>query len=122
MLYTAVLPEQEIGSFQAAVLSVINLLGDDAYGMRIRDEVQIIVNRSIHMPQVYAALSRLEAIGALKSETNQGKSAGLRGRTRRYYMLTARGLQLLSDSVRHSHGARPMEPAFDAERKKATTA
>lgn len=121
-MHTASFTDQEIGAFQAAILTVVNLLGEDAYGMKIRDHVQQIANRPIHMPQVYAALSRLEAIGALVSEANQGKSAGHRGRTRRYYKLTARGLQLFSDSVRHSRGAWPMEPAFNAERKTATTA
>jgi PadR family transcriptional regulator, regulatory protein PadR len=112
----------DIGEFQALVLSVVNALGENAYGMKIRDEVQTIVNRPVHMPQIYAALSRLEVIGSLASEANQGKSAGHRGRTRRYYRLTARGLQLLSDVVRLSHGAGPKEPDSNGERKKAATA
>ncbi len=111
-----------LGEFQTLVLISVNILGEEAYGMKIRDQVQTIANRPVHMPQVYAALSRLEMIGALASEANHGKSAGHRGRTRRYYKLKARGLQLLSDVVRLSHGARPKEPNSNEERKKAATA
>jgi DNA-binding PadR family transcriptional regulator len=111
-----------LGDFQCQVLSIVQRLREDAYGMRIRDEVQIIANRPIHMPQVYAALARLEVLQMVSSEASPEKSAGLRGRTRRYYHITARGLQQLSDVVRHSLGAGPKDPVNYGEWEKASTA
>lgn len=112
----------QIGDFQLVVLGVVNQLGEDAYGMRVRDEVQTILNRAVHMPQVYSALGRLESAGLLTSEPNSTKSAGHRGRTRRYYKIGANGLQILHDAFRHSFRNMPMEGNNYAEITAATTA
>ena len=114
--------QDAVGYFQALVLQTVEKLQGDAYGMRIRDEVQIVANRAIHMPQIYAALSRLEVLGLVSSDASPKNSVGLRGRTRRYYEISARGLQQLSDVVRHSRGAGPKDLSAYEEWVKAATA
>lgn len=111
-----------LGDFQLVVLGVVNELGDDAYGMRIRDEIQAILNRPVYMPQVYAALARLEELGLLASEANTAKSAGHRGRTRRYYRIGANGLQTLDEAIRHSFRIGRKEPSKHADISAASTA
>ncbi|WP_419555567.1 helix-turn-helix transcriptional regulator [Ruegeria lacuscaerulensis] len=78
--------------------------------MRIRDQISERLKRdNIHMPQIYAALSRLVKLGLLTSDLDKKQSVGQRGRTRRVYKLSADGLQVLSDGVRDSRGARSKE-------------
>lgn len=97
---------ETIGTFQVNVLKAVERLSSHAYGMKIRDELSKDLNREIHMPQVYAALSRLVKLGLLSSGLDKKQSAGQRGRTRRVYKLSADGLRMLSDGVRLSRGAR----------------
>lgn len=110
-----------VGEFQLVVLGVVNELGDDAYGMKIRDRAQDILNRSIHMPQVYSALARLEELGLVESEASTAKSVGLRGRTRRYYKVGAKGSQMLEDAFRHTFRNGPKDPATYAATSTAST-
>jgi DNA-binding PadR family transcriptional regulator len=95
-----------IGEFQVSILETVSKLREQAYGMKIRDALSEELGREIHMPQVYAALSRLVKLGLLSSGLDKKQSAGQRGRTRRIYDLSAQGLQILSDGVRYSRGAR----------------
>ena len=112
-----------VGDFQRAILIAVSRLEGQAYGSQIRDEVQILTQRQVHLPQVYAALARLEVLQLVRSDADKEKSVGLRGRTRRYYVLTARGLRLLSDDVRHSDSVGPKDPfAYESGEKKASTA
>lgn len=111
-----------IGDFQIKVLRVVHTLGEDAYGMRIRGVLEEQLGKEVHMPQVYAALSRLESLGLLKSHLDDENSAGRRGRTRRVYSLSAHGLQRLSDGVRNSPGTGPKDPIFNGDIATATTA
>jgi DNA-binding PadR family transcriptional regulator len=113
----------EIGDFQRAVLLAVSRLKDNAYGAQIRDEVQTLTQRPVHLPQVYAALARLEILQFVQSDADKEKSVGLRGRTRRYYTISARGLRLLSDGVRLSSCAGPKEPTgYGSSEEKASTA
>ncbi len=110
----------EIGTFQVNVLEAVSKLRAQAYGMKIRDTLSEEQGREIHMPQIYAALSRLVKLGLLNSDLDKIQSAGQRGRTRRVYQLSADGLQMLSDGVRDSRSARGQE-LFSFERQEAAT-
>lgn len=75
------------------------------------------------MPQVYAALARLEVLQLVSSDADKEKSVGLRGRTRRYYNISARGLRLLSDGVSLSSSAGFKEPTgYGSTEEEASTA
>lgn len=113
-----------LGQFQLEVLRTIRELECEAYGMRIRGELQLRSNRTIHMAQVYAALSRLETLGLVASHLDDENSAGRRGRTRRVYEINAHGLQKLHDASysRSSQGVGPKDPKAYAAKEKAATA
>lgn len=113
----------EIGDFQRAVLVAVSRLKENAYGAQVREEVQTLTQRLVHLPQIYAALARLEVLQLVRSDAAKEKSVGLRGRTRRYYTISARGLRLLSDGVRLSSSAGPKEPTgYGSSEEKASTA
>jgi DNA-binding PadR family transcriptional regulator len=79
-----------LGEFEYVVLLSIARLGDDAYGMTVRQDIQNRTEREISVGAVYAALERLEAKGYLHSregETARGRS----GRSRIFYEVTAAG-------------------------------
>ncbi|WP_170426507.1 PadR family transcriptional regulator [Ruegeria arenilitoris] len=111
-----------IGTFQVDVLNAVKQLGENAYGMRIRDQISEEFERDVHMPQIYAALSRLVKLGLLTSDLDEKQSAGQRGRTRRVYKLSADGLQVLSDGVRDSRAASSKELFFNGKQQEAPQA
>jgi len=111
-----------VGAFQEDVLRAVQTLEKGAYGMNIRNFLETDQNKSIHMPQVYAALSRLEALGLLSSHLDQSASAGRRGRTRRVYELSAHGLQYIDARVRGARSNGPKEPYPYATSDEAATA
>ena len=82
----------------------------------------MLTGKSVHLPQVYAALARLEVLELVQSDADRKKSAGLRGRTRRYYHITARGLRELSDVLRHSDSAGPKDPIAYEREEEASSA
>lgn len=90
-----------VGEFQFRTLKAIQVLGADAYGMRIRDLLESNDGREIHMPQVYAALSRLSHLGLAESGLDEENSSGRKGRTRRVYKLSADGLKFVSGEYRY---------------------
>ena len=79
-----------LGEFEYVVLLSIIRLGNDAYGMTVRQDIETRTERTISVGAVYAALERLEAKGYLKShegETTRGRG----GRSKLFYQLTAAG-------------------------------
>ncbi|AHB86016.1 Transcriptional regulator [Ruegeria pomeroyi DSS-3] len=111
-----------VGPFQEEVIQAVYSLGANAYGMNVRNFLEEKQKREVHVPQVYAALSRLESLGLVNSQVDLQGSAGRRGRTRRVYEVTARGLQLIEARVRSSHGAGAKEPNRHAGEKAAAPA
>ena len=111
-----------LGHFQFTTLSAIQHLGRATYGMEIRRYLEGEIGKPVHMPQVYAALARLEKLKLVESHLDEKHSAGRRGRTRRYYEINAHGLQCIRDGGRLSYGAGPKEPDAYEEQKEAATA
>ncbi len=80
-----------LGSFEELVLVALVRQADEAYGVSIRRELEGRTGASVAMGAVYATLDRLEARGLVSvraGDTNEAR----RGRPRRYYDLTPRGL------------------------------
>ena len=88
---------ESIGEFEQLVLLAVLRLGDGAYGVPILEEIQRHGRRKILRPAVYVALSRLEEKGLVRSRAETG-GAGRRGRPRKYFEVTATGLEQLRDS------------------------
>ena len=83
-----------LGEFEHLVMLALLRLKGDAYGMRVRREIQSRTDRSVTIGSVYATLDRLEQKGyVISSVAGGGPSA--KGRARRYFALTPEGAAAL---------------------------
>jgi PadR family transcriptional regulator PadR len=88
-----------LGEFEHLVLLAILRLGDEAYAIPIRQEIEDRTGRSIARGALYTALERLEGKRCVRSRM----SAPLPergGRSRRYFAVTAAGLAAIRASRR----------------------
>ena len=86
-----------LGEFELVVLLGLARLEDEAYGMRIFEEIKRVTGRDLTVPAVYVTLNRLEKKGYVNSRT--GESSALRGgRARKYYRVTPDGARALEAS------------------------
>ncbi len=88
-----------LGEFEHLVLLAVLRLGDDAYAVPVRDEIEQRTRRSVARGALYTTLDRLEQKGLLRSRVGE-PLAERGGRARRYYSLTARGLASLRSARR----------------------
>ena len=85
-----------LGEFQELALLTILVLGDDAYGVSIKREINKNSQRSISRGALHSALTRLEEKGYLQSR--QGEANEERGgRPKRYYEVSNKGKSALHE-------------------------
>jgi PadR family transcriptional regulator PadR len=83
-----------LGEFEELVLTMVGILGDDAYGNAIVAEIKNRVNRDVNLSAVHVTLYRLEDKGYVKS--NMGGATNSRGgRRKRLFQVTNAGLAML---------------------------
>ena len=85
-----------LGEFEELVLLTVVILQEEAYILRIKEELKQQANRSVAMGALHATLSRLEKKGFLDSELG-GATEERGGRRKRIYQLTALGKNVLSE-------------------------
>src|SRR4051812_16174636 len=87
-----------LGEFeQLAILAVLRL-GNDAYGMMIRREIEERTGRKTSIGACYITLERLEQKGFIRSES--GESTPERGgRAKRFFIVNASGREALERSL-----------------------
>lgn len=79
-----------LGEFEQVVLLAVARLGADAYGMRIRAEIEKRAGRPATIGAVYATLERLGAKGYVgETDTPGGRERS--GLARRFYTITPAG-------------------------------
>jgi DNA-binding PadR family transcriptional regulator len=82
-------------------------LGDEAYGIAIRQDIEARTRRGVAIGAVYATLARLEDKGLVRSWIGE-PTAQRGGRRKRHYAATAAGLRSLRQSLaalgRLAHG------------------
>ena len=98
LAYTPRMADRFLAEFELYVMLSIARLGDDAYGARVRQEIESRTNRPVSIGALYATLARLEAKGLITMRTAR-QTAGQRGRARRYSRLTPRGQAALRHST-----------------------
>jgi PadR family transcriptional regulator PadR len=81
----------------AALIAVVRL-GDEAYGVRIHDDLEGFLGQPVSLAAVYAALERLERRLMIRSIIS-APLAVQGGRSKRLYQITATGRSCL----RHEH-------------------
>lgn len=86
-----------LGEFEQMVLLSIMRLGDGAYGLAIRDELESVAGRRPSSGSLYTTLDRMERKGLLQSKAGEA-SLNRGGRPRRYVRITGAGQAMLAKS------------------------
>jgi PadR family transcriptional regulator, regulatory protein PadR len=88
-----------LGEFEQVVLLAILRLGDQAYAIPVRQEIEERTGRSVARGALYTALERLESKKCLRSRMSEPlPERG--GRSRRYFTVTPTGLAAVRASRR----------------------
>lgn len=87
------------GPFEELVLLAVLALGDNAYGVTIRDEVEARTGRKSSYGAIYATLDRLERKGFLSSR--RGEPTPERGgKAKRFFTIDGAGISALENLER----------------------
>jgi len=92
-------PRQDLpGGFEQIVMLAVTRLGDNAYGMTVRAEIEQRTARKVSLGAVYSTLDRLETKGYVTSK--QAAGGGEReGRAKRFFRVTAQGVRALNEGI-----------------------
>jgi len=88
-----------LGEFEQIILLAILRLGDDAYGVTIREEIVVRTDRSPSPGALYTTLDRLEDKGLVKSRFGD-PTPQRGGRAKRYFHVTAKGVAAVASAQR----------------------
>ncbi len=83
-------PNLALGEFEQLLLLAILRLGDEAYGVAIRAEIESCARRKVTPGALYTTLERLEAKGLLAARTGE-PTPERGGRAKRFYTVTHEG-------------------------------
>jgi len=83
--------------FEQLVLLAVLRLGEDAYGGRIREDLEETASRGVSVATIYVALSRLEQRGFVRSWMSDPTPVR-GGKSKKYYALEAEGREALRDA------------------------
>jgi DNA-binding PadR family transcriptional regulator len=87
-----------VGEFELYVMLAIAHLGDDAYGIAVRQAIEVRTGREIAIGAVYATLGRLEDKRLVRHDLSDPQPvAG--GRARKIFALTPDGQRALRHSA-----------------------
>ena len=81
------------------ILLAVHQLGEQAYGIAIRQYIEQIMQKKFSVGAIYVPLERLETKGLLKSYLGEPTSKR-GGRSKRYYEITPNGLAALTETKR----------------------
>jgi len=84
-----------LGEFEMCVLLAVWHLADEAYGMRVRQEIEARTGRRVAIGAVYATLARLEQESLLTARLDDPQPVP-GGRARKCFRLTASGTRALN--------------------------
>ncbi len=94
-----------LGEFEHIVLLALLRLHENAYGMRIRQEIQIRTRRSVSIGAIYATLERMEAKGYVSSRLSD-PTPERGGRAKRFFSIQGRGFKALKRAEEALHRMR----------------
>ena len=88
-------PRKGLGEFEHLLLLAVLRLGDGAYGVTMRREIEERTGRSVTLGAIYPTMDRLEKKGLVSSVMSEPtKERG--GRSRRYFEIEPAGLEALT--------------------------
>jgi len=88
-----------LGEFEHIVILALLRLGDRAYGVTVRQEIEARAKREASIGAIYATLDRLEAKGYVKSRLGEPTSER-GGRSKRFFQVTAKGMTAVNRTHR----------------------
>ena len=86
-----------LGEFEQLILFSALQLGDEAYGLAIRENIEQRPGRVVSSGSIYTAWGRMEGRGLVKSRVADS-TTGKVGRPRKYYALELSGARALRDT------------------------
>jgi PadR family transcriptional regulator, regulatory protein PadR len=88
-----------LGEFEHIVVLALLRLGDRAYGVTVRQEIEFRTKREVSIGAVYATLDRLEAKGYVKSSLSD-PTPERGGRSKRFFQVAAKGMAAVNRTHR----------------------
>jgi DNA-binding PadR family transcriptional regulator len=88
-----------VGEFEQLVLLAVLRIGNDAYGMEVRSEIEKRTGRDVSYGAVYTALDRLETKDYVAHRMGE-PTAERGGRARKYFQVLPAGREALRDTRR----------------------
>ncbi len=85
-----------LGAFEELVLLTTGVLQDNAYGVTIKQELEVQLKKNISLGALYAALQRLEEKGWVTSRVG-GITEKQGGRRKQYFDITKEGVIALNE-------------------------
>jgi DNA-binding PadR family transcriptional regulator len=102
------------GDFEQLILLSVIRLGENAYGMTVRSEIEAQGNRSVSLGAVYRTLQRLEDKGWVSSRLTEGGTERNR-RAKRFFRVEPKGEEALRAALRALDGLRMGMGGFKPE-------
>src|SRR5260370_28403274 len=88
-----------LGEFEHMIVLALLRLGNQAYGVSVRREIEFRTKREVSIGAVYATLGRLETKGYVKS--HRGDPTPERGgRSKRFFRVTPKGVGAVNRTPR----------------------
>jgi len=88
-----------LGELEQLVLLAVQSLGDEAYGITVRQMLEDRAGRVVSVPTVYSALDRLEQKGYVTARLGEA-TAERGGRAKRLYRVERAGMRALQETKR----------------------
>ena len=86
-----------LGTLELSALLAVSRLGDDAYGLAVRQDLSERAKRDYSVGAIYTTLQRLEDKGLLTSRASEPIPVR-GGRSRRHFRLTGAGARAIRDA------------------------
>jgi PadR family transcriptional regulator, regulatory protein PadR len=88
-----------LGEFEHIVVLALLRLADQAYGVTVRQEIEVRISREVSIGAVYATLARLETKGYVNSYLGD-PTPERGGRSKRFFRVNAKGLAAVNRTRR----------------------
>lgn len=87
-----------LGDFEQLVMLAVMRLGEGAYGMAVRREIEARSERRVSLGAIYATLDRLEDKGCVSSALGE-TTRERRGRAKRFFRVQPPGVRALQNAL-----------------------
>ncbi len=87
------------GEFELKLMLAVLRLGSNAYGVKIREEINERTGRDVAIGQIYTVLGRLERKGFVSSRMGE-PTPERGGRAKKFYRIEAKGQEAVRESQR----------------------